>query len=129
MRDGSLMTAAHALVRSDVAHDRCANDDASALPDRVATITVRREPQWPGTDPVACVEIRDGRGHLIEVFDGSDGLRMLGEAIEHCRALGLEVRSIVEPEPPPSPTHKERARQREAALAAWREWSSPSRPD
>jgi hypothetical protein len=126
MGDGSLMTAAHALVRSEVVRDGCANDDASALPDRIATITVHREPQWPGTDPVACVEVRDARGHLIEVFDGSDGLRMLGEAIELCRERGLEVSSIREVEPAPAPTHNERARQREAAIEAWRAWSSTS---
>lgn len=129
MGDGSFMTAAHALVETEAAQDRSANDDASARPERIATITIRREPQWPGTDPVACVEVRDALGHLIEVFDGSDGLRILGEAIELCRERGLDVSSIREVEPAPAPTQKERARQREAAIAAWRAWSSATGPE
>lgn len=116
----SCMTAAHALGAPAFAAQPTANDDASTRPDLVATTIVRREPLWPGTDPVTCVELRDGHDHLIEVFDGSDGLSVLGEAIEHCRASGITVTSIVEIEPPKPLSHAQRARQREAAVAAWR---------
>jgi hypothetical protein len=62
----------------------------------VATITMRFEPLCEATAPVSCAEVRDGRGRLVAVFDGDDGVRVLGEAIEHCRERGLDVRAITD---------------------------------
>lgn len=123
----SYMTAAHALLSVPLSPPfagACANDDASMQPDDCATITVSFEPQWPGTAPVACVEIRDGRGRLIEAFDGVDAVRVLGEAIELCRERCLTVTSIEQRAPSRTPTAAESERQQSLASQAWRAWSA-----
>lgn len=119
------MNTALALDLSDapsVSLDPSANDDASARPELVASITVRLEPQWPGTAPVPSVEIRNGRGQLVDAIDGRDGVQLLGEALELCRERGLEVRSIVHADPPAPVSARVAARQRAAAQRAYQAW-------
>lgn len=106
-----------------VALDPSANDDAAARPELVARITVRLEPQWPGTAPVPSIEIRNGLGQLVDAIDGRDGVQLLGEAIELCRERGLEVGSIVHADPPAPVSARVAARQRNAAQRAWQAWA------
>lgn len=114
------MTAAPSLLF--VSPKPGANDDAAARPELAVTITMRLEPQWPGTAPVPTAEIRRANGQLVEVFDGSDGVRVLGEAIEYCAELGLSVGAIVEAPSSPAPSPRVAARQRNAAQRAWQVW-------